>query len=78
MNSNQTQPLRSQAAESAVATRTTWQTPSLACLGTVASLTMSSDTQFHALWRHPDLRTPGLVEDQLRAVPSVASRSLSR
>ena len=39
---------------------------------------LSSDTQFHALWRHPDLRTPGLVEDQLRAVPSVASRSLSR
>ena len=39
---------------------------------------VSSDTQFHALWRHPDLRTPGLVEDQLRAVPSVASRSLSR
>ena len=42
------------------------------------SYTVSSDTQFHALWRHPDLRTPGLVEDQLRAVPSVASRSLSR
>ena len=41
-------------------------------------LHVSSDTQFHALWRHPDLRTPGLVEDQLRAVPSVASRSLSR
>ena len=39
MNSNQPQPLRSQAAESAVATRTTWQTPSLACLGTVANLT---------------------------------------
>ena len=41
-------------------------------------LHVSSDTEFHALWRHPDLRTPGLVEDQLRAVPSVASRSLSR
>ena len=47
-------------------------------LGKSARQGVSSDTQFHALWRHPDLRTPGLVEDQLRAVPSVASRSLSR
>ena len=38
---------------------------------------VSSDTQFHALRRHPDLRTPGRVEDQFRAVPRVASRSLS-
>ncbi len=39
MDPNQTQPLRPQAAEPAVVTRTTWQTPTLACLGTVASLT---------------------------------------
>ena len=38
---------------------------------------VSSDTQFHALRRHPDLRTPGRVEDQFRAAPRVASRSLS-
>ena len=24
-----------------------------------APLHVSNDTQFHALWRHPDLRTPG-------------------
>ena len=39
MNSNQTQPLRPQAEGPAVATCITWQTPTLACLGTVASLT---------------------------------------
>ena len=39
MDSNQTQPLRPQAEGPAVATCITWQTPTLACLGTVASLT---------------------------------------
>jgi IS5 family transposase len=39
---------------------------------------LSSDTQFHALRRHPDSRTPGRFEVQFRVVPSVASRSLSR
>jgi hypothetical protein len=39
---------------------------------------VSSDTQFHALRRHPDSRTPGRFEVQFRVVPSVASRSLSR
>lgn len=41
-------------------------------------VSVSNDTQFHALRRHPDLRTPGWFECQLRLVPSVASRSLSR
>lgn len=39
---------------------------------------LSSDTQFHALRRHPDSRTPGRFEVQFRVLPSVASRSLSR
>ena len=39
---------------------------------------LSNDTQFHALTRHPDSRTPGRVGGQLWVVPRVASRSLSR
>lgn len=47
-------------------------------LRALADQRLSNDTQFHALARHPDSRTPGRVEDQLRVVPRVASRSLSR
>lgn len=47
-------------------------------LATLPTVKMSSDTQFHALRRHPDSRTPGRFEVQFRVLPSVASRSLSR
>ena len=44
----------------------------------IGPYTLSNDTQFHALTRHPDSRTPGRVGGQLWVVPRVASRSLSR
>jgi len=43
-----------------------------------AHVQVSSDTQFRALRRHPDSRTPDRFDVQFRVVPSVASRSLSR
>ena len=44
----------------------------------VRGCSVSSDTQFHALRRHPDLRTPGRMSCQPSRVARAFSRSLSR